>query len=311
MIGRRLLVSLFLCAVLLPGSARAEEVTAPEFAPFWVQVTEPASLWSGPRRGAALAELPQWHHLQVLAPQNGPRLLVWNPTSGDYGYVDADLVGPSAPPENAWLQPPRDFEALGVPARVIEWPSTYALPREDAAVLRQLNHNDPVYVQEALTDAEGALWYRIGDAEYIPARSVKLPRPAPRTFPGKWIDADLNEPTLVTAYFGDLILYSAFAVHGTQAWPTPTGTFRILRRVANETMDSQTIGIPRNAPGGYYLKDVLYTQYFTEDGSSIHYNYWKASWGYAGSHGCLGMNLEDSEWFWEWGELGVPVVVHY
>jgi len=36
--------------------------------------------------------------------------------------------------------------------------------------------------------------------------------------------------------------------------------------VENETMDSATLGVPRDAPGGYYLKDVLYTQYFTPQG---------------------------------------------
>jgi hypothetical protein len=35
-------------------------------------------------------------------------------------------------------------------------------------------------------------------------------------------------------------------VKGRLPRPTPTGEFTILRRVANETMDSLTIGIPRN-----------------------------------------------------------------
>src|SRR5947207_2688957 len=65
---------------------------------------------------------------------------------------------------------------------------------------------------------------------------------------------------------------------------TPAGTFTILRRVANETMDSPSIGIPRNGPGGYYLSNVLYTQYFLPTGQSIHYNYWSSNWGYPGSH---------------------------
>ena len=56
-------------------------------------------------------------------------------------------------------------------------------------------------------------------------------------------------------------------------------------------MNSDTIGIPRFGPGGYYLTNVLFTQYFTGDGASIHYNYWSSNWGYAGSHGCLGLTL--------------------
>ena len=87
--------------------------------------------------------------------------------------------------------------------------------------------------------------------------------------------------------------------------------FTILRRVANETMNSDTIGIPRFGPGGYYLTNVLFTQYFTGDGASLHYNYWSGNWGYAGSHGCLGLTYGDSAFLWQWAHLGTPVVIHY
>jgi lipoprotein-anchoring transpeptidase ErfK/SrfK len=75
-------------------------------------------------------------------------------------------------------------------------------------------------------------------------------------------------------------------------------------------MDSSTIGIPRTSPGGYFLEDVLYTQYFTNDGASLHYNWWKGTFGYPGSHGCLGLNRDDAAWFWEWASIGTTVVIH-
>ena len=106
-------------------------------------------------------------------------------------------------------------------------------------------------------------------------------------------------------------VYTAMAITGTSAWPTPVGEFVIGRRVANETMSSDTIGIPRNSPGGYHLTNVLYTQYFTGSGHSIHYNYWSSNFGYSGSHGCLGMDLEDSKFFWDWAGPGTPVSIHY
>jgi lipoprotein-anchoring transpeptidase ErfK/SrfK len=87
--------------------------------------------------------------------------------------------------------------------------------------------------------------------------------------------------------------------------------FTILRRVANETMNSDTIGIPRFGPGGYYLTNVLFTQYFTGDGASLHYNYWSGNWGYAASHGCLGLTYADSAFLWTWAGLGTPVSIHY
>ena len=100
---------------------------------------------------------------------------------------------------------------------------------------------------------------------------------------------------------------SFLAVKGTARYPTPLGAWCIVRRVANETMDSATVGIPRNSPAGYYLKNVLYTQYFRATGESLHYNWWAAAWGQAGSHGCLGLSLADSRWLWDWAAIGTPV----
>ena len=68
-------------------------------------------------------------------------------------------------------------------------------------------------------------------------------------------------------------------------------------------MNSETIGIPRFGPGGYYLTNVLFTQYFTGDGASIHYNYWSSNWGYSASHGCLGVALSEAKFAWEFGGM--------
>jgi lipoprotein-anchoring transpeptidase ErfK/SrfK len=92
---------------------------------------------------------------------------------------------------------------------------------------------------------------------------------------------------------------------------TPTGTFSIIRRVANETMDSATVGIPRNSPNGYYLTNVLYTQYFLKTGQSIHYNWWSSNFGYPGSHGCLGLSYADAAYMWNFATLGTTVSIHY
>lgn len=94
---------------------------------------------------------------------------------------------------------------------------------------------------------------------------------------------------------------------------TPKGNWRIYSRVANETMDSRTIGIPREAPDGYYLKDVLFTQYFAPNGVALHYNYWTPASQFgqrAGSHGCVGLQYDDALFLWEFGEIGMRVYVY-
>src|SRR5438874_1322800 len=132
-----------------------------------------------------------------------------------------------------------------------------------------------------------------------------------RTFSGRWIDVDLNEPAMLVAYDGDTPVLTTLTIHGAGPRPTPLGVYRIQRRVANETMNSDTIGIPRFGPGGYYLTNVLFTQYFTSDGASIHYNYWSGNWGYAASHGCLGLTYADSSFLWGWAGIGTPISIHY
>jgi lipoprotein-anchoring transpeptidase ErfK/SrfK len=119
--------------------------------------------------------------------------------------------------------------------------------------------------------------------------------------PGRWIDVDLNEPAIVTAYEDGRVVYSTLTIYGIGDWETPLGTYTLDRRVANETMRGPT----------WHVTGVLFTQYFTGSGHSIHYNYWSANWGYRGSHGCLGMNYADSLWFWEWATLGTPIVIRY
>ena len=130
---------------------------------------------------------------------------------------------------------------------------------------------------------------------------------------GRWVRVSLSR-LAAQAMVGNQVVYTAPITAGTPAWPTPTGTFRVLRRVYSETMDSATIGLPRGAPGGYYLPGVLYTQYFTPAGHALHYNYWsppEAFGRWAGSHGCVGLRLGDAAYFWGFATVGTPVVIGY
>ena len=118
---------------------------------------------------------------------------------------------------------------------------------------------------------------------------------------GRWIDVSLGGPTVVTAYEGSVPVYRAYAIRGRQGFETPTGTFYIQHRVANERM----------AGPGYDYSNVLFTQYFAAGGYALHYNWWSSNWGGAGSRGCLGMSYADAAFFWDWATVGTPVVIHY
>jgi lipoprotein-anchoring transpeptidase ErfK/SrfK len=102
---------------------------------------------------------------------------------------------------------------------------------------------------------------------------------------------------------------STLAIKGTKVNQTTTGTFTIQRRVADETMDTGTLGIPATGPGGPHQEHVLWTQYFTSDGARLHYNFWPSNFGYSGSNGCLGLPYAESQFPWNWADLGTPVVI--
>jgi hypothetical protein len=273
----------------------------------------PATAWSGPGAGAeAQGQIPQWRYLLVLRPFEENRVLTRDPRTNASAYVDIERIGPVGPPPDVYFAPPPpDTAEIGLPARIVGAPDSYDLPiKEPYFSYETLPHNQAVTAEARVEMEDGSSWYRLGDRRYVPTANVRIPRPPDRKWDGRWIDADLREPVLVTAYEGDRAVYSAMAVKGTSAFQTRTGIHRIWRRVANETMDSATLGIPRNSPNGYYLRDVLFTQYFTTDGAALHYNYWRANWGYAGSHGCLGLNYDDSLFFWNFAGVGTIVYVH-
>ena len=65
--------------------------------------------------------------------------------------------------------------------------------------------------------------------------------------------------------------------------PSASRPYEIWRRVANETMDSSTVGIPLGRPGSYHLTGVLFTQYFTHDGAALEAQVYRlANWRVSG-----------------------------
>ena len=276
----------------------------------WTVTLGSADLHAGPDASTdTLASVPKFSYLQVLGYQ-GDWAYVYNPRARGTAYVPSTALGPSDPPP-AWVTAPAppavaSIEEMG---RTVGKASLAYYPVDDQfAYTKNLGHNVPILVHERVQAPDGTTWYRV-DNGYLAESSVRLPRTPTQTFSGRWLDADLQEPAMLTAYNGKTMVMNTLAIKGTIANQTPTGVFHILRRVQDETMDSGTLGVDPHGPGGYHLEHVLNTQYFTNDGASIHYNYWSSNFGYSGSHGCLGLDLEDSQFLWNWADVGTPVII--
>jgi lipoprotein-anchoring transpeptidase ErfK/SrfK len=257
-----------------------------------------------------LARLPQFSYLQVQS-YSGDWAYVYNPRARGSAYMPSRLLGPSdAPPSWVTAPPPPSIGSVEQVGRTIGGAAVAFYPVADKfAYVARLNHNERIVVHDRVRGVDGKTWYRV-DNGYLAEDSVRLPTQPTRTYSGRWIDADLKEPAMLVAYDGDTPIMSTLVIKGRIASETPTGVFEIQRRVEDETMDSSTLGIPNDSPEGYKLEHVLFTQYFTADGASIHYNYWSSNFGYSGSHGCLGVDRAASEFLWGWADYGTPVVIH-
>ncbi len=297
----------------IPEPAPSQPSPAPTPAPLWVVNFTTAPMYAAPTdESESFGTLRQFTYLEVLG-YDGEWAHVFDPRTRARGYVSSFAIGPAdVPPAYITASPPPAVEDINREGRIVRTQRAYMYPTpEDDASVAQLTHNTAVTIADAVTGTDGETWYRSADGDYFPQSAIRLATAPPRAFPGRWIDVDLSEPAMLVAYEDDVPVLSTLVIKGAGAFTTPTGVFSIRQRVADETMSSETIGIPRNGPGGYHLEHVLFTQYFLPTGESIHYNYWSSNFGFPGSHGCLGLSYRDSEFLWTWASLGTPVSIHY
>lgn len=130
------------------------------------------------------------------------------------------------------------------------------------------------------------------------------PKPNPVVTPldGKWIDIDIGSQT-ITAFQGSTPLKTVLVSTGLSWYPTPVGRFKVYMKIRSQTMSG---GYGASA---YYLPGVPWVMYFT-GAYAIHGTYWHHNFGKPMSHGCVNLTIDDAKWFFEWAEIGTPVVVH-
>lgn len=190
-------------------------------------------------------------------------------------------------------------------------------PSTETRIVGQLEWGDEIDVVTQVDGEEvvagNAIWYRLPSGRYIYSALTRAggDESFSGNLSGRSIVVD-RSAQVAKAIENGQVVYEAAVVVGRPRSPTPVGSFQILRRVANETMDSRTLGIPLESEWGYYLPGVLYTQYITADGVALHYNYWTpdAAFGHQQStNGCIGLKLADALFFWNFAEVGTPVTV--
>lgn len=102
------------------------------------------------------------------------------------------------------------------------------------------------------------------------------------------------------AYENGVLQRAALVSTGLPATPTVRGNYKIYLRYRTQNMSGP----------GYFLRDVPFVMYFYK-GYGLHGTYWHSNFGQPMSRGCVNMNNEDAEWFYNFADIGTPVHVRW
>lgn len=168
--------------------------------------------------------------------------------------------------------------------RIRAWNGT----RAGSRVVRRAGAREVVHVLEELP--RGLLRLEEG---VISAREVQRPTLAtpPPEISGdeRWIDVELRSQTLVL-YEGARPVFATLVSTGRAAHSTPTGTFRIWVKLAEDGMDDLE---RTDAESNYLIEAVPWVQYFSE-GVALHAAFWHDDFGRVHSHGCVNLAPADA-----------------
>jgi lipoprotein-anchoring transpeptidase ErfK/SrfK len=130
----------------------------------------------------------------------------------------------------------------------------------------------------------------------VPYQSV-----TPAAF-SKLIEVDVTTKRLYAYQDGQLV-NTYLVTAGAPATPTPLGEFHIWEKVTNQTMVGP----------GYVQPNVPWINYFDHSGDAIHGNYWRPTSVFGNvntSHGCVGVQVPEAEWIYDWAPLGTTIIIH-
>jgi lipoprotein-anchoring transpeptidase ErfK/SrfK len=172
------------------------------------------------------------------------------------------------------------------PARVHWRPATYWTPGTEVTVA---------------SDLQGL---KVGDAWGADQRTIHF-----TIGPAHVSTVDANTFQMTVTDNGQVVKQMPVSL-GQKKFPTHHGIHLVLEKSKQVTMDSSTIGIPRNGPGGYYRK-VAWATRLTYSGEFVHAAPW-SQWAQGKrnvSHGCLNVSTADAKWFYGFAQRGDVVEV--
>ena len=171
--------------------------------------------------------------------------------------------------------------------------TVYGISVNQLASANGLSWNSWVYTGQQLVIPGGGGYQASAPGSYYSGAS----------YGERWIDVNLSTQTL-TAYEGQVPVYSTLVSTGMWGTPTVVGTFQIYVKHYSALMTGGS------GASYYYLPDVPYVMYFY-GGYGLHGTYWHNNFGAPMSHGCVNLSVGDAAWLFNWASVGTTVVTHY
>lgn len=165
---------------------------------------------------------------------------------------------------------------------------------------------------------EKSIWYKIYDRQtleslYAPAHEMRVVStaefsPLSPDIPeeNKHIYVDLTTQT-VTAFEGEVAVFSARCASGARGSETPHGDFSTYHKGPSVRMTNQGDGTENT----YHLPGVPWVSFFTGSGVAFHGTYWHNDYGRPSSRGCVNLTSDDSKFIYRWSRPEVPVGTPY
>lgn len=170
-----------------------------------------------------------------------------------------------------------------------------------------LYRETPIQIYQVV-EVNGMEWFMIGKDQWVPwqdARRVRIDTTPPEGVTGgRWISVNLYDQTLAV-YDNYQLVFATLIASGGEPFYTRPGLFQIYEKKPLETMSGAF------EPGKvdyYYLEDVPWTMYF-DQARALHGAYWRAWYGFAGTHGCVNLSIGDANWLYHWANEGDWVYV--
>ncbi len=192
------------------------------------------------------------------------------------------------------------------------WMVDHATPRSqpswNAPEVGDMIYRETVIQILEIVEAEDMEWYRVGPDQWVArqdARRVKVNTTPPAGVTGnRWIEVNLYDQTLLV-YDNRQLVFATLIASGGEPFYTRPGLFKIFQKKPLETMSGAFESDKRDY---YYLEDVPWTMYF-DQARALHGAYWRAWYGFPGTHGCVNLSIGDAAWLFQWANEGDPVYV--